>query len=85
MYDALDTVQRRLYIDFEQGRVRVDRLVEELLRLRVEDERPQRGQVEAGDGQRGLRQLLQPAEQGRIPVEALDQVGVGVELALESI
>ena len=71
-----------LDIDFEQRRVRVDRFVEELLSLRIDHERPQRGQVEAGHGDRLIGQLLQTVEQRRIADQALDQVGVGVELTL---
>ena len=63
--------------------MRVDRFVEELLRLRIDQQRPQRDQVEADHRDRPGRQLLQPGEQGRVSNQALDQVGVGVELALD--
>jgi hypothetical protein len=69
-------------INFEQRRVSVYGFVKKLLSLWIDDERPQGGQVEAGDGDGVLGQLLQTVQQGWISDQAFDQVGIGVELSL---
>ena len=69
-------------INFEQRRVSVYGFVKKLLSLRIDDERPQRGQVEAGDGDRALGQLVEAVQQSWISDQTLDQVGIGVELPL---
>ena len=60
----------------------VNGFVKKLLSLRIDDERPQRGQVEAGDGDAVLGQLLETIQQSWISNQALDQVGIGIELSL---